>query len=351
VKGFPPLSGRSNHFGGREAGAMADVSDPPELSAPTKRKLALQWSALLDTHHFTGEHFRLHDEARARRDRQLDRRRRIAALPGNHGGSSIDESAVDQETVVDHGGIAPSVALAEARFKDLVAEYRPLWLSSRDVYDVFAAWLDTIKRQVSTELASVWKGGSELHDRWYQRACAPALDRSLAALVKEWTRRALADELKRSELNEKRDARIEMLLKEALLDDDPLYQVWRAEDLPSREAFEASHQAAVEKFVSSAKVGAVAEKRRAAAADAPFRPKSSGRPKGVCIIDGEKVADTRGKRSQEALADLIGRKFSVSSLKRIEHDLPVDKRTADKAIKYFAAKGIDVKKKSVQKVQ
>jgi hypothetical protein len=175
-------------------GAMADL---PELSDSTKRKLALQWASLLDDNRLTGEHLQWHAQAR-------DRLMRIAAQ-GPRGSRRGSECGLDwhNERAADETGIHPSVTVAEARFTDLSGEYSSLWLSSGGGYEAFAGWLEELKRRVSSEIASVWKGGSKPVDRWFERACGPAIEKALTALVNEGIRRARADELKRLERDAK----------------------------------------------------------------------------------------------------------------------------------------------------
>jgi hypothetical protein len=74
-----------------------------------------------------------------------------------------------------------------------------MWLSSGNGYEGFVDWLDILKRQASTEVASVWDGGSEAIDRWFEEKCLPAVEKALTALVKKRTGWARAEELKRLE--------------------------------------------------------------------------------------------------------------------------------------------------------
>jgi hypothetical protein len=162
--------------------------DLPELPEPTNRKLVLQWNTLLDKHGLAGEHLHWHASER-------ERLRRVAAqmgpVPGHRWrGVDLGEQAVDEV------GIAVSVEVAKKRFKDLCGEYWLLWQRSGNGHEVFADWLDILKQQTSGEVASVWKGGKAI-DRWYKRACAPAVEKSLADLVKKGTNRARGAEIKR----------------------------------------------------------------------------------------------------------------------------------------------------------
>jgi hypothetical protein len=190
------------------------MADLPELSESTRRKLTLRWTNLLDTNRLTGEHLHWHERElgrqRQRAVRNQERRLRIQEQmapesikdwydggDSPHGGSRLAD-----ERAADGTGIAPTVALAEARFKDLFAEFYRLWLSSGDGYEGFAGWLDILRRQVTIEVASVWEGGPKAIRRWYKRACGPAVEKALTALVKRGTTRARADELKRLEQGE-----------------------------------------------------------------------------------------------------------------------------------------------------
>ena len=162
------------------------MADLPELSNSTKRKLALQWSTLLDTNRLAGEHLHWHE-------RERDRLQRIAAQSPGPGPDWRNERAADET------GIPASVKVVEARFANLSGEYWPQWLSSGDGYEAFVGWLEELKGRVSSEIASVWKGKSKPIDCWYERACGPAVEKALAALVKDGTNRARGAEMKRLE--------------------------------------------------------------------------------------------------------------------------------------------------------
>ncbi len=146
--------------------------------------MTLRWSALLDTNRLTGEHFHWHERERVRL-------RRIAAQ-----GASTDWR---NERAADKIGILPSVTVSEARFKDLSGEYYRLWIRNGDGHEVFVAWLEELKRQVSAVSAAVWSGKSRAIDRWYERACEPVVEKTLAALVKDGINRVRAAEIKRLE--------------------------------------------------------------------------------------------------------------------------------------------------------
>jgi hypothetical protein len=167
------------------------MADLPDLPNAIQRKLALKWSTVLDTHGLTGKHLHWHDAERNRMER-------IQAQMGtaNRPGRGPSPGA---ERAVDHVGIRPSVNVAERRFKDLCHEYWGLWYSSGGGYETFEDWLHVLKLQVSEEVASIWKPGLEAVHRWYQRACAPAVDNALDTLVTRGTRQAREQEVKRLE--------------------------------------------------------------------------------------------------------------------------------------------------------
>ena len=180
------------------------MADLPELSDSTKRKLALRWSILLDTNGLTGEHLHWHE-------RERDRLQRIAAQSPR----PVRDWRTERET--DETGIPSSVTVAKGRFNDLMEEYWRLWLSSGDRYESLVGWLEVLKRQVPEEIAPIWTDGSKSVGRWYKRACRPAVEKALAALVKEGTARARGEELKRLEARTKMkgDARTEAATRSA----------------------------------------------------------------------------------------------------------------------------------------
>jgi hypothetical protein len=67
----------------------------------------------------------------------------------------------------------------------LMSIYRPKWLSSGDGNEIFTAWLDALRQQVSAKVKAIWEAGSESVHHWYRRACEPAVIKALDALVKE----------------------------------------------------------------------------------------------------------------------------------------------------------------------
>jgi hypothetical protein len=172
----------ANPLQGIAVGAMADL---PELSGSTIRKLAIRWDSLLNFHRLDGEHLQWHEKER----------RRLCENSGAHRVRSRDGSWHVDERLVDRVGIAPTVALAKARFRDLTGEYWWHWSASFG-HEAFAAWIDVIKGQTLAEVAAVWKGKADKIDRWYERACLPEIEKALPALVKEYCGWARVAELR-----------------------------------------------------------------------------------------------------------------------------------------------------------
>lgn len=164
------------------------MADLPELTHSVQRKLALQWSTVLDQYHMTGEHLHWHE-------RQAYRAHRIHA----QNGSTLIPGPRPTSRAFDHIGITQSSAVAERRFNDLAREYFQFWYSSAAGYETFVEWLDIIKGRALADLASVWEGGSEIVLAWYRRACVPAVKKGLDSLVKQNIRQARGTELQRLE--------------------------------------------------------------------------------------------------------------------------------------------------------
>jgi hypothetical protein len=163
---------------------MAEI---PALSGSTTRKLAVQWDTLRDNQKLT-------DEDLSGYDRERQRLLRLPAKPPSH------VRPLRPHEAARNIGLDASVGAAEGLFRQSAGEYWPLWCSSGAGYEVYREWLDWITRQVSTELASIWKGRSGVSDRWFQDTCAPALTKALAVLVKQRVAQAHDVEAKRLDL-------------------------------------------------------------------------------------------------------------------------------------------------------
>jgi hypothetical protein len=96
-------------------------------------------------------------------------------------------------------GLDPSVRVTKARFRGIDSEYWSRWCSSGFGYEVYRDWLDSVMRQISAELATIWKGKSDVTDRWFQNTCGPAVEKALSALVKQRIAQARDVESKRLE--------------------------------------------------------------------------------------------------------------------------------------------------------
>jgi hypothetical protein len=157
--------------------------DLPELSESAKRKRALQWITLLDKHGLTDEQITKYD---------IDRNRAGKIAVGQAAGSSSRA----KEGVVNIG-LGPSVRAAEERFRGIDHDYWLHWCASGAGYETYERWLENLKREVLAELRAIWKGRSHLTDRWHEKECRPAVDKALAALLKQRIKQARDVEVKR----------------------------------------------------------------------------------------------------------------------------------------------------------
>lgn len=164
-------------------GAMSDL---PALSDFEKRKLAVQWDTIRDNQKLTDEHLSGYD-------RERGRLLGVAAKP-----TRAVNPLRSKEAALSLG-LDPSVKVAEARFRQTDWEYWRHWCSSGFGHEVYRDWLHTMTRQISNELASIWKGKSDVTDRWFTGTCAPAIERALAVLVKQRIAQARDIESKRLE--------------------------------------------------------------------------------------------------------------------------------------------------------
>lgn len=166
----------------------------PQLSEPTKRRLALQLERSRHQHRLTLEDLAAYSRASAT-DRKLaasripdiDRRRLRPWL----------DSYLRSRKV---SGIDSSVAVAKERFGLLASEYWPIWVSSGAEYEAFSNQIEVLESQVSADLGSIWKEHSHDSETWYQQGCAPAVEAQLTDLGKYWVQRAIDEELHRSEV-------------------------------------------------------------------------------------------------------------------------------------------------------
>jgi hypothetical protein len=217
------------------------MSDLPELSETTKRKFELEWNAVLENC-FNGDHLHWHDRERVRL-RKISAERRIF---GRDGLGRVNEQFVDEK------GIFQSVGLAERRLYDFALAYWPFW-SVDTGCEVFADWLNLLKGRVLDEVASIWMGHSEALDRWYERACKPALETALAPKVKEfkgWARKAELEALDRAISTELMERYRRPEVGEGMAAEDPeLANLGREPALREviESASEATHESSTEK--------------------------------------------------------------------------------------------------------
>jgi hypothetical protein len=156
------------------------MSNLPELSELTKRKLELQWHDLLDKENLTGEHL-------ARFDRG---RNRILA-------EHTTASSSHEKDAAKKLGLGQSRLAAQRRFRDLDSEYWLRWTSEGSPYETYRNWLDSIEQQILSEFASIWKGRSDATDRWYEKTCKPLIEAALTPLIKGRIAQARQVELQR----------------------------------------------------------------------------------------------------------------------------------------------------------
>src|SRR5258708_4236729 len=167
-------------------GAMADI---PALSDLTKRKLVLQWDTIRDNQKLTEEHLTGYDLGRQWLSGILTKPPRGMDLGG------LNTSRPKQAAV--WLGLDPSVRAAKARFRGIDSHYFVTWSCSDAPYETYATWLDRLKADTVAELASIWKGRSEVTDRWFQGTCAPAIDKALEAVIKTGIRQGRKFEAER----------------------------------------------------------------------------------------------------------------------------------------------------------
>ncbi len=132
------------------------MADLPALSEPTLRKLAVQWDTIRDKQKLTDQELEGYDLGRRWLLGTLAERPRGMNLGGFHN--------AQPRQAATWLGLDSSVSAARARFAELDWEYWSLWCSGCFGYEVYRDWLDSIKRQVSNDLASIWKGRSGASD-------------------------------------------------------------------------------------------------------------------------------------------------------------------------------------------
>jgi len=156
------------------------------LSETSQRRLAVQWDDLLEKQKLTEEHITEYDR---KRNSLFD----IAARRATPGWQHAKKSAGEL-------GVGPSVRVAVGRFRAIEWEYWLQWCSSSAPYEKYRAWLERLKGDVLARLESIWRAHSDLSDRWFRGTCAPAIEKQLAAVLKERVAQARDIEIRRPEL-------------------------------------------------------------------------------------------------------------------------------------------------------
>ena len=163
------------------------MADLPQLPERVRRKLALQWDALVETHGFTGDHLKWIET----------RRRKIVT------GASRPPADIHSLTVryiqdrtgpsapvyapADTIGVGESGLLAVERFAQLTWEYFAVWTAGpAPRSDVFTAWLVQLRAVVADEVAELWKERGD----WFQRVCRVSLDEGLTPMFDQMKRSA-----------------------------------------------------------------------------------------------------------------------------------------------------------------
>ena len=96
--------------------------------------------------------------------------------------------------VIDSIAIAETVALAKARFVDIVGDYLSVWADTNGDSDEFTRWLEDIGVLVGREVGDLWRNG-EWHAAWFERACRNKLEEALRPLIEKWQSRACGLEI------------------------------------------------------------------------------------------------------------------------------------------------------------
>lgn len=164
------------------------MADTPALSDLVKRKLALQWEALRQKHKLT-------DEDLSGYDRKRQQLTEVSSKWPRHDPRHRDPRYATQ--VARSVGLTPSVNAATARFRGTDWEHWLHWCSTGAGYEAYVAWLECISRSIMAELESIWKGRSDVTDRWFEQTCKPEVGKALSALIKGRIAQALEVEINR----------------------------------------------------------------------------------------------------------------------------------------------------------
>ena len=194
------------------------MAELPKLSESLRRLHALRWKDLIKRHGFTGGHFKWH-ESRVRRHEAAKPAFSLAPPPPaplRHSGHSVTyfgsrgepvsyenwrrqqiaawTARENDPAVIDSIAINETMALAKARFVDIVGDYLSVWTDTNGDSDEFTRWLEDIGVLVGREVGDLWRRG-EWHVAWFERACRNKLEEALRPLIEEWQSRACGLEI------------------------------------------------------------------------------------------------------------------------------------------------------------
>ena len=194
----------------RKRYGMAELS---RLSESARRLHALRWKDLIKRHGFTGGNLKWH-ESRVRRHEAAKPAFSLKPPPPEplrHSGPSVTffgsqgepltyeewhrrevaawAARENDPAVIDSIAIAETLALARARFVDIVGDYLSVWADTSGDSGEFTRWLEGIGVLVGREVGDLWKNG-EWHVAWFERACRKKVEECLAPLIEEWKSRA-----------------------------------------------------------------------------------------------------------------------------------------------------------------
>jgi hypothetical protein len=161
----------------------------PELSASTKRSLAIKWDMVLETVGLTEEQVAACDQdwkhsLRVSDDLVNRFAEREVIVRGRRRFEFADVKMVQ------------SLVVAEDWFQNLEHEYFAIWTDSGSVWELYKTWLAAIELLVLVAVESIWKRHPEPLTVWYETVCKPALEKLLSKLVKESIDRARLAEVR-----------------------------------------------------------------------------------------------------------------------------------------------------------
>ena len=168
------------------------MADLPQLPERVRRKLALQWDALVEKHGFTGEHLNWPETRRREIVTEASRPpidihsqtvRYVQKRTGPPGPVYAHPDTV---------GISESGQLAMERFTQLIGYYFFLWAVEQGRRsEIFTAWLVELRSVVVDEVGQLWKERGD----WFQRVCRASIATGLTPMFDQLRRTARAMEI------------------------------------------------------------------------------------------------------------------------------------------------------------